>query len=72
VNPFVWTLTCDICGGEGGATSSANRAAWRGATITHRDPDVCRANLAHAARQRERMIDPAGRKIDRAAARTDA
>lgn len=52
MNPYQFRGTCDVCGGEGAATSDVAAAAWRaGSNIRHKDPQECADVLA--ARRRE-------------------
>lgn len=52
MNPYVYTATCDICGGPGGATPRTAAAAWDAySTISHRDPRVCRDYLERLKRE---------------------
>lgn len=52
----VYTLTCDLCGEEGGATPQAAADVWRGATVTHFDPRICRWNLDRQRAELEKTI----------------
>lgn len=51
MNPYVFTVTCDVCGGEGDATARTNAAAYRtDSFISHRDPRVCADVIARRER----------------------
>lgn len=55
----IYPLTCDICGGGGMGTSSANAAAWNlHARVVHSNPDVCRAVLEQMRRELESSAAP--------------
>jgi len=56
-NPFIWPAACSVCGEEGVTTPDGNRAQWRGATMYHRDPEICRANIERRERAMQRKID---------------
>lgn len=46
MNPYQYRTSCSICGGTGVAHVRHTGADWLGATMTHADPEICRANLA--------------------------
>lgn len=54
-NPYIFTVECDVCGGEAAADIETAGAAWRpGTTITHRDPSICRDVIERRKRREER------------------
>jgi hypothetical protein len=66
MNPYQYPLSCDVCGGPGVGTSSANYAAWRPinkwgyvSTITHRDPSVCQYYLSRKRAELNKLLEDA-------------
>lgn len=70
MNPYVFTVTCDVCGGEGAATPRTAAYAWDAySTISHADPRVCRDVLNSKRRELEKAALAAA---DQAATAADA
>ena len=60
MNPYQFEATCQVCGERGAATINTFNAMWRGATITHKDPNIGIRNLerqAQAKRSNESCKD---------------
>jgi hypothetical protein len=53
----IWPTACSVCGGEGMTTSAGNDAQWRGATMVHSDPEICRMNVERERREMQERID---------------
>jgi hypothetical protein len=55
-----FTLTCDVCGGEGTGTIQTAGAAWDARnTVSHHDPRVCRAILDAKRREFDLSVESA-------------
>ena len=55
---------CDLCGEEGMTTPDGNRAQWRGATMYHSDPEICRANIERREREQAARLAELQRQLD--------
>ena len=50
MNPYQWTVICDVCGGEGAATTNTMLAQWKNtkwgpSIVSHSNPMVCQSVL---------------------------
>ena len=52
----IYPAACSLCGEDGVTTPDGNRAQWRGATMYHRDPSICRANIERRERELKARI----------------
>lgn len=54
MNPFIYPVVCDVCGGEGVGSAKTAAAMWsHGHIVTHDNPAVCIENLQHKAKAKE-------------------
>ena len=54
MNPYIYPVTCSICGGEG-MTDNVTRVWINGGT--HRDPEVCRRNIEEREQRKREQTD---------------
>lgn len=56
MNPFIYKVSCSVCGGPGVAHARHYGADWMGTEFTHNDSRVCQSYLEAASAEKDERI----------------